>query len=181
MHNALKHLFAFAFALVFMTGTAFAQNNQAFVDQQNDDDVRLEQVNVNGPSYADIEQLGGGNWVRGLTGADPFLSESSRLEVIQAGGSVLRGQQTNSSVYDGRDHLIRLNQSDGAVATIDQRGRENEVTGLNRADLGVSEGSTLDVFQRGFNNRLRFEQLNGGNLIELTQDGNNGFSRITQE
>jgi len=187
MHNALKHLFTFAFALVFMAGAAFAQNN-AYVTQNGNDDVYLDQQQVFDGSEATIEQAGGANVVEGLFGAPAntflngvapsptnFTSQSSTLLVRQSGGSLLRGEQAGLAGAGARGHDIRIDQQNGARAWIFQKGADHKIRGLSGANYGLSVNSDLIVNQEGVGTAaghiLRFQQLSGGNTINLQQIG----------
>jgi hypothetical protein len=178
MHNALKHLFTFAFALVFMAGMAFAQtpgDNTATTTQVGDD------------HRSTITQT------LGFSSAEPHVAQ-----VIQRAGDnnfsdIQQGQAKGRAFVEqiGSDNVSRLSQAGFNRAEVtmngdgNRLGRYENLSSPARQENGTGNGSirqnflSLDVV--GNNNQTGVFQ-DAGNRAEITvRTGNRNRINVSQD
>jgi hypothetical protein len=176
MNQAVKQLLTFAFALVFLTGAAFAQSNDASINNALGDN-----------NEALIEQAGT------MNDGSIYLGQSNRNDVTidQAGTSnqarfEFRGDRNEvMGVQDGTENQMFVNfrgtgpgpQGAGASRSdfyFEQAGEGNMISGGIVGDQ--NEG---DVRQSGVDNEL----LGGGGLYSaegIMIDGDDNYLRVRQ-
>jgi hypothetical protein len=182
----MKKLMTLLFVLVFAGSTAFAQNNDATVDQIGydndaeveqiglDNEVTLEQVHnhllgTRGINDADVKQTGNTNIAdiyqrnRGQYAASGF---NNNLDLIQDGN--LNTAITYQAIARGND--IKLDQfGDGNFADIYQH-QGGKLSGYGSASRTVQDGEGNELY------------IDMGNFNDagITQDGNFNLADIKQ-
>ncbi|MCA1806652.1 MAG: hypothetical protein LC687_02140 [Actinobacteria bacterium] len=160
----MKKLTTLLVAMLFTAGMAFAQSNDATIDQVGD------------ANDADIEQLGTSNWAY----------------VDQLAFGTASGVATFSTAdidQDGTANFVNIDQNafyDFSTAIIEQTGTGNIVEGTTSesAWLQSNGGGLLDVYMDGDQNRLyslRSEAQKNPNELYLDVIGDNNTVGAAQE
>jgi len=181
----MKKLTTLLAAFIFTAGMAFAQNNDATVDQTGDDnEAQVDQVisngatvnlsqteNGSGSSFADIDQTGGAN----LTNLNQIGNNSATID--QEGKHTVAG--FNSNFNNGVDQIPALQENTGGdqnVLNVTQRNNFSQV----RVDQ-VGGGNTIDVFQGGgISNVAKLNQLGDNNNMDISLVGSINRVEIQQ-
>ena len=157
----MKRLMMTLFVLVFATGMAFAQNNDATISQVGND------------HEADITQAGATN--------EAYVTQNANGSPDEAWAMI---------VQSGAENLVRLQQTSfysGSNADITQIGNRNKVHGVTESDpfLQSNGGGLVDVRMEGDDNvlsSLRGEaQKNQNNSFELDILGSDNEVGMMQE
>ena len=160
MQRLSKTLSMLAFALVFMAGTAFAQDNEASIDQVSVPDADHD---------ATVVQTG--------------KSNDTQIEQVSV-APPLFGGHTASATQTGNRNTVRQTQDGGAgnEAEATQTGNDNFV----RQEQGRN-GNDAEVTQFGSRNRaLQFQDMKtsvdaSNNDAVIIQDGDDNFARQDQD
>jgi len=200
----MKKLLTLAFAFVFMTGVAFAQSNDASVDQSGDDnDATIEQIGSQ--NQADLIQRNFGS--SGHT-ADIFQDGSQNTaDVLSQGGvgtnvvdldqlgsdneatiAQLWGQNTAEVLQDGSGNVVNLQHrgSFQSFADVMQVGDRNSAVILDVGQTGSNPNTDNDaiVSQTGDDNTVLIEQgVFGGaseSVADFTQQGAGNYFETKQ-
>jgi hypothetical protein len=154
----MKKFLTLAFALVFMTGIAFAQNNTSTVTQStNNNDAYIDQVG-SGIDATVVQTGGNGNY------ASIDQHNSPDFPTMESTVRQIGGENTATAV------LSRKNSS-GATSMQIQQGWRNTARINPGAGLGSNEGSG-SLIQKQFGND-NFASMSGGDsyTAEQYQDG----------
>lgn len=187
MNQAVKHLFTLAFALVFMAGTAFAQENTASTTQsgsnstaditQTNNAVGADQDNV-----ATIISSDGNNdmdIVQTNNNSNASKVANNIASITSSGGNSV-GSITQTNNPGGSDDVLgTITQSDGEnQATIEQIA-VNGASATITQTLGSAEAF---VEQRSANGKLveAVVTQEGNNLAEVLQANRNLDAFVTQ-
>ena len=158
----MKKLLTLAFAFVFMTGVAFAQNNDASISQAGDDhDATINQVGQLNEAFVDQTDGGGGS----------------------------TGNAVADITQEGSSNLVNLRQTaffGDSYAEVTQIGNNNRVHGQTEDDafLQSNAGGIVDVQMEGDDNvlySLRGEAQKNGNIFELDIRGSANEVGLLQE
>lgn len=148
-----------ATALSMMAGVAFAQSNEAYIEQGTS-----TSSGRNNTAFIDQNGVNGGNSLgfnRAGSMSDPMLQDGRRneIDIIQVGD------------LDGASNVVGTNEN-GA----------SDYTGPNAGVDQIGNGNELDVYQEGRRIRLLEVQQDGNqNSARTSQDGNsNSISSINQ-
>lgn len=165
MNQAVKHLFTFAFALVFMAGTAFAQNTATESQTGNNNESLVEQSQVNG-AESSLTQVGNENKsIITQVGNDQIVPPSMFKATVSSEGNRNRAVITQGGDAD----------SESFESEIMQVGNDNRAeTSLQRTPQSAKSFQTQD----GNRNRA-FVNVNAGlgsgdngSIFTQTQIGN---------
>jgi hypothetical protein len=167
MNQACKQLLTLAFALVFMAGAAFAQNNDATISSTgngNDADITQQVENTKTVSDVDAEitQVGARN-------------DAEIVQVSFGSFGPLSNNEATISQVGGNDNVGFIQQyRQGSMSDIDQRGFRNDA----RTEI-FTVGATTSQLQIGDDNRARIRKTtqytgfsNSGSLVTQEQRGN---------
>ena len=200
----MKKVFTFMFALVFMTGVAFAQSNDASVDQSGDDnDATIEQIGSQNQADLIQRNFGSSGHV-----ADIFQDGSQNTaDVLSQGGvgtntvdldqlgtgnettiAQLWGQNAAEVMQDGSDNVVNLQHrgSFQSSADIVQGGDRNSAVILDVGQTGSNPNTNNDaiVSQTGDDNSVFIAQgVFGGaseSVADFTQDGDGNYFETKQ-
>lgn len=199
MHNALKHLFILAFALVFMAGTALAQKNVSDITQQsNNNDATVTQSGAE--LKATVVQKGGNQNKATLNQFnDPAEMASVESTIRQVGfnnNAIANVSRKNASgvissqrqVGNNNDAFINANGNIGSnlgngmlsqtqlgnrnlarMSGSDSYSAEQYQDGSDNVALTSGNGKNANVFQRQIGDRNRAE-LNGAGFGFATSE-----------
>ncbi len=189
----MKTLLTLTTALLFTTGAAFAQSNDATVDQVgNQNEVTITQVYQAGGSGDDNEafatQTGDNNAATGLN----QRGAGNWYEIVQTGDNNLVDRypnqgSTQGGSYDGYISIKQLND-DNKVWDADQAGSENSLTVTQRGGDIVNVEAQISP-EGGVGNTIVIDQFGGGNAVgEFSSNGSGAYQEgeensmdITQE
>jgi hypothetical protein len=178
----MRNVFIIALALVFSTGVAFAQDNEAFVDQVSvagadhdalvdqtgsENEARVTQSSVNPPLFGGHEAIafqdGSGNFAR----------------QIQEGGS----NNFARIDQDGHNNSARQEQGrNGNEARIVQSGDDNEALQFQDMQTTVDASNNFArINQHGADNYARQDQDVARNDARISQDGSGNWARQSQD
>ena len=158
----MKKLLTLAFAFVFMTGMAFAQDNDASITQTGDDhDATIAQIGQMNEAYVDQTD----------------------------GGGASTGNAVADITQEGDQNLVNLRQASffgNSNADITQIGDGNSIRGLTEDDafLQSNGGGLVDVRMEGNNNTLytlRGEAQKNDNVFKLDILGSENEVGLNQE
>ena len=140
----MKKLFTLAFALVFSTGIAVAQNNDATIDTDGDRNSAsiTQQSNAN-LSEASITQTGDAN-TGDLTQQNGFYHEATLEQVGDRNSATLTQDNTNT------------------FADLYQEGNGNTIVGFQRSRLFGGPGVSISD--------LEVDQIGSGNYVDVDMD-----------
>jgi hypothetical protein len=163
----MKKLTTLLVAMLFTAGMAFAQSNNATVDQQGvSNDTQVDQQGT--LNSADVTQVNGFNEV--VLNQTSNTSGSSTAVIEQ----IVTGSATSSRGQD-----VLLDQTGLNNADIYQRGAGNKVLNYDGTSAAVQTSTTtlntLDIDQRTGWSEAFFEQYVGGNSATVDQSGGNNF------
>lgn len=163
----MKKLSTLTLGLLFAAGTAFAQNNDATVDQAGDfHEATITQTGE--LNFATVTQGNGYNEV--ILNQESNAAGSSTANIIQdvsATSSANRGQE------------VKLDQVGYNLANITQGAAGNKV--LNYTEDGAATQTSigglnnLTIYQGTAWSRVFVDQMEGGNTANVSQSGGNGF------
>jgi hypothetical protein len=186
MTQVLKQLLTFAFALVFMTGIAFAQNNDSSIDQ------------VGNGHFADIDQMGDDNLselVQDLGKVQPNNDGKGSAIVTQTGNENINklSQNTFFGNHDAtitqvgdRNYSEIFTSNGGGSATVTMMGDDNRLEQYKKASLENQKNDNMFVLDvTGDRNETgMFQQFGHGtvtitgsdNSVQLRQDAGANFN-----
>lgn len=167
----MKKYFSITAILLFVAGIAFAQNNQATVDQDgNANEAMIEQIgNLNQATVdqdgyeinADIYQSGTSNQAIAIQSTDGLLLEGVSANIHQEGIQNIAEVDYQNDITDNRNTL----------ADIQQYGNENKAYVQQS-----NHGGEVYILQDGYNNLARVRQHgNYDNHVDIAQYGDNNI------
>lgn len=188
----MKKLSTLTLGLLFAAGSAFAQSNDATVDQiGNDNDATVEQTN-SGNNSATLSQDGDENRAdliqrnygsAGSAGHEADISQDgdrNEADVLSQGGV---GVNTVDLEQIGMDNYTQIDQFWGSNdATVSQDGSENEALISHRGTFN----SEATITQAGMDNEAAIRDggqgtgPNSGTSSSIFQSGNDNYASIDQ-
>jgi hypothetical protein len=175
----MKKLTTLLFVLVFAGTTAFAQNNEATVDQiGNDHEADIEQIGYsntayvdqtdggggsNGDAFADISQAGDDNNVNLLQRAFFGFPDESHATITQIGNNnSVEGTSETSAFYQNQP---------GGVVEVYMEGNDNTLYSLRAEAQKNKNEFFLDII--GNDNLVGMEQEGGSGDVDIEGNMNN--------
>jgi hypothetical protein len=179
MNQVVKHLFTFAFALLFVTGVAFAQDNTATINQVADGNFAkiIQTSDQIGQNSAIINQLGAGSNGDAIT---IQTGDENTAEASANGRVTIRqtqiGNLNNAFLGNGltqRSQLMQYQEGNENMASVTISGPGTRFANIYQEQVGDMNSSTIDGL-RG-NSSYAFEaytvQTGDENSIVGTWDG----------
>jgi hypothetical protein len=177
----MKKLFALAFALVFSTGIAFAQDNNSSITQDGDD------------NSATVEQTGSANSATVLQGFDGQGQSGAEAMIKQVGADNMATIKQRAWGGRDNDHTVTQTGSENS-ASIDAFNGANTGSIIQTGDLnqgkiqhGAAKFGRAEIEQNGDENWARARQFRGdGNVATIKQGvpvyvSNDNYGDIRQE
>lgn len=188
----MKKLTTITIALLFATGSAYAQNNDASTTQTGDDnDALVEQVGIS--NVADVSQDGDNNEAtvqQGEFGANNVQSNYAEASISQVGSENEAAVNQRQGWSGGSAVSIHSIEQDGlrntGLLTTFNGGNEGSVTQLGNDNYAngrqAGSGHDLDIYQEGSDNEARINQLSGasGNSADIAQRGSDNYGLVEQ-
>lgn len=175
MNQAVKQLFTVAFALVFLAGTAFAQNT-----------TDIDQTGSQGNSTANVTQINGTDNSATVNQNSGFLNGavttlSGRIghvtEILQDGsdniGDVVQTQNQAGTFIDqvGDENETRISQAGFSTANVMQTGNRNIVGDFSNPSGAASSEQNSTSFPSSAN-ELDVTQIGDDNTVGVDQRDN---------
>jgi hypothetical protein len=179
MNHVLKQLSMLAFALVFMTGVAFAQ-----------EEVKIEQINGN-DNFAKVEHTSYADDAKSIVKQDGSAN-SATAKITSSNSGDKRGLTDQTQI--GNNNVASINEvkagqdnpvNDEFVVDVKQfqEGNKNVAragfgfqTGANNGELNIR--SDITQIQKGHRNSTRVQADGIGSIILQKQDGNDNVIRF---
>ena len=197
----MKKFLTLAFAFVFMTGVAFAQDNTADINQEVDasdasitqqgseNDADVSQILGNDRMSADIYQEGNSNlasvtqqWGQFHEALVEQIGDANALDLVQDNTNTYtnvyqRGDGNAADIFQ-RSRLFDSSGDPVSIIELTQEGDGNsaEVT----QDSESTAGNEAYISQTGNGSFVSVEQLGDGNYAEASHSGNGSIEQSQQ-
>lgn len=179
--RTMKTLLTLTTALLFTAGSAFAQSNDATVDQiGNDNESTIGQTGTLNEAY--IQQGGFGGGAVQSNNAEATIEQAGSMNDAtinqRQGFSGGTAESIHSIDQDGTSNVATLTTFNGGnFGIITQEGDENEARGRQ----SVGSGNMIDALQVGSLNWIDVNQLSSTNgSVTITQNGSENVAAVNQ-